>query len=269
MEHALAPTTQLAAAPSAPNTLRTRLTAVADAAITTIFGISTEAERKRARLYFRVVLGLATATSIAGNGAHAWVFAVIDVPRELAVAVAVAPPVILMLSIEGVAIFVRTLRHFTWVAWLALAMTSLIAVGAFVLSFESLRDLAIRAGISITLAFLWPVIVDVTIAQSTVALVVLTPRTTQPAVHTEPGPTSATAPDDEDLDDCIVDADHAQRATNVLRTRRRLRKTTDQVQRVLALADRGQDVADIAAQTEMHPSTVRRILGADRGAAEA
>lgn len=266
MDHALAPATELAAAPSAPNTLRTRLTALADAAITTLFGASTEAERTRARLYFRVVLSLATATSIAGNGAHAWVSAGIDVPRELAVAVAVAPPVILMLSIEGVAILVRSLRHFTWVAWLALAMTSLIAVGAFVLSFESLRDLAIRAGISVALAFLWPVIVDVTIAQSTVALVVLTPRSTNPTVITHTDPDAAIDPD-QDREDCMVDADHALRATNVLRTRRRLRKTTDEVQRVLALADRGQDVADIAAQTEMHPSTVRRILGADRGAA--
>jgi hypothetical protein len=266
MDHALAPTTQLAAALNEPTTLRTRLAAIAEAALTTIFGTSTEAERRRARLYFRVVLGLATATSIAGNSAHAWVSAGIDVPRQLAVAVAVAPPVILMLSIEGVAILVRSLRHFTWVAWLALALTSLIAVGAFVLSFESLRDLAIRAGISVTLAFLWPVIVDVTIAQSTVALVVLTPRSANQTITTQTDPGTATD-SGQDRDNCVVDADHAQRATNVLRTRRRLRKTSDEVKRVLALADRGQDVADIAAQTEMHPSTVRRILGADRGAA--
>ncbi|WP_229481183.1 DUF2637 domain-containing protein [Mycolicibacterium mageritense] len=240
------------------------LVGLADAMLTTVFGSSAEAERKRARLYFRIVLILATATSIAGNGAHAWVSPDIDVPRELAVAVAIAPPVILMLSIEGVAVLVRALRRFTFIAGVALAMTTLIAIGAFILSFESLQDLAVRSGINAGLALLWPVIVDVTIAQSTVALVVLTPRAI-------PAPITP-APADDGLDrdgepaDCQPDADHALRASNVLRTRRRIRKTPDEVQRVLALADRGDEVADIAAKTEMHPSTVRRILVADRGA---
>lgn len=253
-------------APLPTLTFGARLTALASAAIDAIFSSAAEAERRRARLYFRVVLALATATSIAGNGAHAWVSETIDVPRQLAVAVAVAPPVILMLSIEGLAILVRNLRTFNFVAWVALAMTALIAVGAFVLSFESLRDLAIRSGISIGLAFLWPAIVDVTIAQSTIALVVLTPR----AKNAEPTTDSEADEDaddhDHDFDNCQPDADHAIRATKVLSARRRLRKSPDEVQRVLALADRGDDVATIATQTEMHPTTVRRILGADRGA---
>lgn len=251
-------------APLPTLTFGARLTALASATIDAIFSPAAEAERRRARLYFRVVLALATATSIAGNGAHAWVSETIDVPRQLAVAVAVAPPVILMLSIEGVAILVRNLRTFNFVAWVALTMTALIAVGAFVLSFESLRDLAIRSGISIGLAFLWPAIVDVTIAQSTIALVVLTPR----AKNAEPTTDSEADedPHDHDFDNCQPDADHAIRATKVLSARRRLRKSPDEVQRVLALADRGDDVATIATQTEMHPTTVRRILGADRGA---
>ncbi|SKK91669.1 Protein of uncharacterised function (DUF2637) [Mycobacteroides abscessus subsp. massiliense] len=251
-------------APLPTLTFGARLTALASAAIEGVFSSAAEAERRRARLYFRVVLALATATSIAGNGAHAWVSETIDVPRQLAVAVAVAPPVILMLSIEGLAILVRNLRTFNFVAWVALTMTAVIAVGAFVLSFESLRDLAIRSGISIGLAFLWPAIVDVTIAQSTIALVVLTPRAKNAEPTTESEADEYTH--DHDCDNCQPDADHAIRATKVLSARRRLRKSPDEVQRVLALADRGDDVATIATQTEMHPTTVRRILGADRGA---
>ncbi|NOQ62321.1 DUF2637 domain-containing protein [Mycolicibacterium fortuitum] len=248
-------------APLPTLTFSARLTALASSAIAAVFSSAAEAERRRARLYFRIVLALATATSIAGNGAHAWVSETIDVPRQLAVAVAVAPPVILMLSIEGVAILVRNLRSFNFVAWVALIMTALIAVGAFVLSFESLRDLAIRSGISIGLAFLWPAIVDVTIAQSTIALVVLTPRAQEPAPEGVEVDTEDSA--ESELDNCKPDADHALRATKVLKARRRLRKNTGEVQRVLALADRGEDVAQIATQTEMHPSTVRRILAAD------
>lgn len=248
-------------APLPTLTFGARLTALASAAIEGIFSSAAEAERRRARLYFRVVLALATATSIAGNGAHAWVSETIDVPRQLAVAVAVAPPIILMLSIEGLAILVRNLRTFNFVAWVALTMTALIAVGAFVLSFESLRDLAIRSGISIGLAFLWPTIVDVTIAQSTIALVVLTPRVKDP----EPEDVELDTDDSAEADDdnCTPDADHGLRAIRVLNARRRLRKNTDEVQRVLALADRGEEVSDIAAQTKMHPSTVRRIIAAD------
>lgn len=248
-------------APLPTLTFGARLTALASAAIDAIFSSAAEAERRRARLYFRVVLALATATSIAGNGAHAWVSETIDVPRQLAVAVAVAPPVILMLSIEGLAILVRNLRTFNFVAWVALAMTALIAVGAFVLSFESLRDLAIRSGISIGLAFLWPAIVDVTIAQSTIALVVLTPRAKAP--EPEGIELDADGSTEAERDNCTPDANHALRATKVLKARRRLRKNTDEVQRVLALADRGEDITEIATQTEMHPSTVRRILAAD------
>lgn len=44
---------------------------------------------------------------------------------------------------------------------------------AFVLSFDALRDLAIRSGIRAELAWLWPLAVDVTIAQATIALLAL------------------------------------------------------------------------------------------------
>jgi hypothetical protein len=55
----------------------------------------------------------------------------------------------------------------------AVAATVLIAVGAFVLSFAALTDLAQRSGIDANLAWIWPIIVDGMIVASTVAIVAL------------------------------------------------------------------------------------------------
>lgn len=55
----------------------------------------------------------------------------------------------------------------------AVAATILIAIGAFVLSFAALTDLAQRSGIDANLAWIWPVIVDGMIVASTVAIVAL------------------------------------------------------------------------------------------------
>ena len=55
----------------------------------------------------------------------------------------------------------------------AVAATVLIAVGAFVLSFDALTDLARRSGINANLAWIWPIIVDGMIVASTVAIVAL------------------------------------------------------------------------------------------------
>ncbi|GAA4034374.1 hypothetical protein GCM10023063_17960 [Arthrobacter methylotrophus] len=54
-----------------------------------------------------------------------------------------------------------------------IASTVLIAVGAFVLSFASLTDLAARSGIDVNLAWIWPIIVDGLIVAATVAIVAL------------------------------------------------------------------------------------------------
>ncbi|MGO1321235.1 MAG: DUF2637 domain-containing protein, partial [Galactobacter sp.] len=59
------------------------------------------------------------------------------------------------------------------VLWTAVAATVVIAIGAFVLSFASLTDLAVRSGIDSTLAWIWPIIVDGLIVAATVAIVAL------------------------------------------------------------------------------------------------
>lgn len=55
----------------------------------------------------------------------------------------------------------------------AIAGTVLLAAGAFVLSFASLTDLAVMAGISATLAWIWPLIVDGLIVVATMSIVAL------------------------------------------------------------------------------------------------
>ena len=55
----------------------------------------------------------------------------------------------------------------------AVAATILIAVGAFVLSFAALTDLAQRSGIDANLAWIWPIIIDGMIVAATVAIVAL------------------------------------------------------------------------------------------------
>ncbi|GAA3700231.1 hypothetical protein GCM10023081_41200 [Arthrobacter ginkgonis] len=59
------------------------------------------------------------------------------------------------------------------VLWTAVGATVVIAVGAFVLSFAALTDLAQRSGIEAHLAWIWPIIVDGMIVAATVAIVAL------------------------------------------------------------------------------------------------
>lgn len=55
----------------------------------------------------------------------------------------------------------------------ALILTSLIALGAFWLSFTALTDLAVRAGVHPDQAWVWPLIVDGVIVVATVAVIAL------------------------------------------------------------------------------------------------
>jgi hypothetical protein len=55
-------------------------------------------------------------------------------------------------------------------------VVALIAAGAFTLSFDALRELAVLAGVRYDIAFLWPLIVDGFIFTATVAAVLLRPR---------------------------------------------------------------------------------------------
>lgn len=127
--------------------------------------------RKRATRFFWATLCAATGASVCGNVAHA----VLAQPHHAAVTAtaAVVPPAVLLGATHGVALFVRA-RTTGATYWCALAMAVMLAACAFTLSFDALRALAlIWAGFPPATAWLWPLAIDLSIAQSTLALLAL------------------------------------------------------------------------------------------------
>ena len=123
--------------------------------------------------FFWVWLIVATGVSVAGNVAHAVLTAPTGTVR-LAAAAAVVPPAVLLGSTHSVALLVKAHRV-GLNYWCSLAMTFALAGCAFVLSFDALRDLAVALGMPPDRAWLWPVAIDVSIANSTLALLSLAP----------------------------------------------------------------------------------------------
>jgi hypothetical protein len=123
--------------------------------------------------FFWTWLIVATSVSVAGNVAHA-VLTAPSATVRLAAAAAVVPPAVLLGSTHSVALLVRA-RRVGFVYWCALAMTIALAGCAFVLSFDALRDLAVALGMLPDRAWLWPVAIDVSIANSTLSLLSLSP----------------------------------------------------------------------------------------------
>ncbi|MGI5219280.1 DUF2637 domain-containing protein [Nocardia sp. CA-290969] len=125
----------------------------------------------RAHTFFWAVLITAAAVSVTGNATQA-VLHDTQVPAIAAV-VAVIPPLALLAAVHGVSVLSRAHAHARGTHRLATAMTVLIAAGAFWLSFTALRSLAIIAGIPPGEAWLWPVIIEGSMGQATVALLSL------------------------------------------------------------------------------------------------
>ncbi|MGO4614409.1 DUF2637 domain-containing protein [Nocardia sp. 2YAB30] len=64
-------------------------------------------------------------------------------------------------------------KGMAWARWSAVLVVVVIGVAAFVLSFAALQDLAVKAHTPERLAWLFPVIVDGTIIQATIAVLAL------------------------------------------------------------------------------------------------
>ncbi len=160
----------------------------------------------RAVRFFWAWLAGATVVSLAGNVAHAVLTATTGT-RWLAASVAAVPPTVLLASVHGIAVLAKTSASGR-VYRAAVAATTGLALGAFLLSFVALRDLAVLAHIPRPLAFVLPLVIDLAIGVATLALVAVgdkptrrvTPRaaTSQvskpPATSNAPRPTSSTAP---------------------------------------------------------------------------
>lgn len=132
-------------------------------------------DTRRAKRFFWTVLSMATLASVSGNVAHALLNAAPGTATVSAAAAAV-PPIILLAGIHGLGTLARARRGTGAAYWAAMVMTVLLACGAFALSFDALRALAVTAGIRSDLAWIWPLIIDLSIAQSTLALLALTRR---------------------------------------------------------------------------------------------
>ncbi len=165
------------------------MTAPADQRFTGDAPVGRADDDRVATRFFWTVLILATAASVGGNVTHA-ILKVGNGPLvTVAAAVAMVPPIVLLAATHSVGLLVRT-RSTGPIYWSALAMTIGLAGCAFALSFDALWELAVNAGVRRSIAWLWPLSIDVSIAQSTLALLSLTRR--RMAVDSEP-PTSHTA----------------------------------------------------------------------------
>lgn len=228
-------------------------------------------EHKRAVRFFWTVLALASAASVAGNAMHAALNST-AVPAAVAAPVATAPPLVLLASTEGVSLLIRVRRDGTAAYWCALAMTTLLAACAFVLSFDALRDLAIRCGVRESLGWLWPVVVDVTIAQATMSLLALSRTMSNPAcaavavagAHSDISSvldTSQSAATEQQhiLDAGGTDREHARAALAVVQAKL-TRQSPEVVERVLGRYAAGGKVGEIADELGLHHSTVRRMV---------
>lgn len=148
---------------------------------------------RRATRFFWSWLAGATAVSLAGNVAHA-VLTASPGTRWLAAAVAAVPPTVLLASVHGIAVLAKTSASGR-VYRAAVAATTGLALGAFLLSFVALRDLAVLAHIPAPLAFVLPLVIDLAIGVATLALVAVgdkpTRRVTQRAASPQVSKPSA------------------------------------------------------------------------------
>lgn len=145
----------------------------------------------RAHPFFWAVLVTAAAVSIIGNATQAILHGT-AVP-VVAAAVAVIPPLALLAAVHGVSVLVRADTGARATHIVATAMTALIAAGAFWLSFTALRSLAVTAGVPGKEAWLWPLIIEGSMAQSTVALLALAH-----SANTAPAPNDRSQPGSDD-----------------------------------------------------------------------
>ncbi|WP_018604241.1 DUF2637 domain-containing protein [Mycobacterium sp. 155] len=137
--------------------------------------------RRAAARFFWCWLIVATAMSVAGNVAHALLIAP-AATRWMAAVAALVPPAVLISANHSISVLYRT-RVGGGAYWVALLATIVLALGAFVLSFDALRSLAVVVGFRPSIAWIWPAVIDVAIGHATLCLLSLSRprRSTSPA----------------------------------------------------------------------------------------
>ena len=124
---------------------------------------STDGDHTAAARFFWTVLVLATMASIGGNVTHAVLKAKQWAPGRGGRRRAMVPPIVLLAATHPVGLLVRT-RSSGPIYLAALVMTVGLAGCAFALSFDSLWELAVNAGVRRGIAWLWPLSIDISIA---------------------------------------------------------------------------------------------------------
>lgn len=136
--------------------------------------MSTIAERnKQATTFFwRWLIG-SSAASMIGNVAHA-IYNTSDGSVYVAALAALVPPGVLLAATHGLAVMVRSQITGRWFT-AALTMMTGLGVCALVLSFHALYELAVKqGGMPSSIAWLWPLAIDLSVSFSTLALLALT-----------------------------------------------------------------------------------------------
>ncbi|MGO4518924.1 DUF2637 domain-containing protein [Terriglobus sp. 2YAB30_2] len=183
--------------------------------------------KSRAHTFFWAVLAAAVTVSITGNATQALLH---DTALPVvAAAVAIIPPLALLAAVHGVTVLARAHTATRATRWVATAMTVLIATGAFWLSFTALRSLAITAGVPHGEAWLWPLIIEGSTAQSTVALLALAHSThSHERVHaTGQAGNSPSQPNDQPFADSAEPAQTPSAGVGFVHTPSHLSEGTD------------------------------------------
>jgi hypothetical protein len=236
---------------------------------------------QRATRFFWCWLAGATLVSLAGNITHA----VLTAPggsQWLAAAVATVPPTVLLCAVHGIAVLVKVDASGAMYR-ASVTATGPLAVGAFLLSFVALRDLAVLAGIAPEFAAVLPLVIDVAVAVANPALVAVgdkpaararnTTSTATPTAIRSAALSSVTARSQraESARADAVNADvvapgDTSNATAQLASELVAAKVTRQpvetVEAILVAHENGDPLNRIAAAIGVHHSAVKRVLGA-------
>jgi hypothetical protein len=148
--------------------------------------VSKRTHRRAVRFFWGFLIG-ATTISLAGNITHA---VLSYIPRVVVqIGAATVPPIALVAAVHGIALAVRAGASGRVYCW-AVTATAAIGTGAFTVSFLALRDLMREIGYSYATAWIFPAIIDIAVAVSTLMLVALGDK---PARRTRTVTTSAGA----------------------------------------------------------------------------
>lgn len=236
--------------------------------------------RRAVRFFWAWLMG-ATLTSLAGNIIHA----VLTAPENLrwiAAVIAAVPPTVLLCAVHGIAVLAKTNASGTMYR-VSVTATGALALGAFLLSFVALRDLAAMAGIAPGLAAVLPIVIDLAVAVATVALVAVGDKPARRARNAASPATqavtrsttasrvtigrergvsalsdgaSATASAPHDATDAI-----AQLAAKLVAAKA-TRQSVEKVEAILLAHQNGDPLNRIAAVLGVHHTAVKRVLDA-------